>query len=358
MPQDEKNPAMTPPQKILNEKDADLDWNMGEPFESLGKLQGLPDGEKGEKAMLRSRIHEQSQLICILKKRADDNLMRCKTLEQLNTELQELRTADALRLESQTRRIQQLEDRFMDLAANHEDMIHFKDEHKRQNMQLREENRRLRQENLSLFNQPLKEKEAELNHLELQYRKLSKELEALKESYKQESERAQQREKELLEAQSQQTSAHAEEVSSLRRQLEVLEEKHSHVTEQLEQAEKQLRDGDLKDVLEQLKQEKEELLNLAMERGKALQEKQREILQLEKKAEDMEKAKQAAEQRFETEAAAVDSVLRVRDLQLRLVGAERAYLELQMQFDAYKRHSMDLLTKEKELNMKLRHFMA
>nr|XP_056714661.1 coiled-coil domain-containing protein 89 [Euleptes europaea] len=358
MPQDEENPGTTSPLTIPKEMGADVDWNMGEPFESLEKLQGLSDGEKGEKAMLRSRIHEQSQLICILKKRADDNLVRCRSLEQLNAELEELRMADSLRLENQTRRVQQLEERFMDLAANHEDMIHFKDEHKRQNMQLREENKRLRQENLSLFSQPLKEKEAELNHLVSQYKKLSKDMEALNESHRQESQHAQQREKELLEAQSLRASSHAEEVRSLRRQLEVLEEKLSHAMEQLEEAEKELRDGDLKATVEQLRQEKEELLNLSMERGKVLQEKQREISQLEKKVEEMEKAKLAAEQRFETEAAMVDSVLRVRDLQFRLDGAERAYVGLRMQFEAYKKHSMDLLTKEKELNTKLRHFMA
>ncbi|XP_077197484.1 coiled-coil domain-containing protein 89 [Paroedura picta] len=358
MPQDDEDPGTISPPMIENETDEDVGWNMGEPFEFLSKLQGLPEGEKGEKAMLRSRIHEQSQLICILKKRADDNLMRCKALEELNTELEELRMADSLRLENQTRRVQQLEERFMDLAANHEDMIHFKDEHKRQNMQLKEENRRLRQENLSLFSRPLKEKEAELDCLTAQYKKLSKDMEALKESHQQEVQRAQRREKELLDAQNKQASAHVEEVSSLRRQLEVLEEKHSNVLEQLLRAEQELRDGDLKATVEQLRQEKDELLTLAMERGKVLQEKQREISQLEKKAEEMEKAKLAAEQRFEMEAAAVDSVLRVRDLQLRLSGAERAYLELRMQFEAYKRHSMDLLTKEKELNTKLRHFMA
>ncbi|XP_053160284.1 coiled-coil domain-containing protein 89 [Hemicordylus capensis] len=360
MPQDKKNPGMAFPHKIPNEAAEDLEWDMGDPFAALEKLQGLSGGEKGEKAMLRARLHEQSQLICILKKRADEHLLRCKALEQVNTDLEEMRMADTLRLESQTRRVQQLEERFMDLAANHEDMIHFKDEHKRQNMQLREENKRLRQENQSLFSQALKEKESELSRLTSQFKELSEEMESLRESYRQDGHRAQEREKELLEAQSQQASAHAEEVSSLRSQLDILEERHSHVTEQLEQAEKQLReaDGSSQTKLEKLTKEKEELLNLAMDRGKALQEKQKEILQLEKKAEEMEKAKQAAELRFEAEAVAVDSNLRVRDLQRRLVGAEQAYTELRMHFEAYKKHSTDLLTKEKELNTKLRHFMA
>ncbi|XP_044298384.1 coiled-coil domain-containing protein 89 [Varanus komodoensis] len=360
MPQDEKRPGMAFPHKIAKEAEGDNEWDSGDPFEALEKLQGLSGGEKGEKALLRSRLHEQSQLICILKKRADEQLLRSKALEQLNTELEELRMADALRLESQTRRVQQLEERFMDLAANHEDMIHFKDEHKRQNMQLREENRRLRQENQSLFSQPMKEKEAQLAQLTLEFKKLSKEMESLQERHKQDSHCAQEREKALLEVQSTQAQAHAEEINSLRSQLEMLQEKHTHALEQLEKAEKQLREAEsrLEAKLQKLTSEKEELLTLAMDRGKALQEKQREILQLEKKAEDMEKAKQAAEQRFEAEAALVDSNLRVRDLQRRLDMAQQAYTELRLHFDAYKKHSMELLTKEKELNTKLRHFMA
>ncbi|XP_063160555.1 coiled-coil domain-containing protein 89 [Candoia aspera] len=360
MPQDRKDTEMSFPHKISQEVEGELEWSMGEPFDHLEKLQGLSDGEKGEKALLHSRLNEQSQLICILKKRADDQLLRCKALEQINTELEEMRRGDALRLENQTRRVQLLEQRFMDLAANHEDMIHFKDEHKRQNKQLREENRRLRQENDSLFNQPLKEKEAELAQLSSEFKKLSMEMEALKENYQQDCRSAQEQEKELLEAQRQQTTAHTKEMASLKSQLETLEKKHRHVTEQLERAEKQLReaDGSLQAKLQVLRKEKEELLNLAMERGKVLQEKQREILQLEKKVGDIEKARQTAELRFKTEAAMVDSNLRVRDLKFRLDGAKQAHADLRMQFEAYRKHSTELLNKEKELNTKLRHFVA
>ncbi|XP_029142977.1 coiled-coil domain-containing protein 89-like, partial [Protobothrops mucrosquamatus] len=153
---------------------------------------------------------------------------------------------------------------------------------------------------------------------------------------------------------------YTKETDSLKRQLDVLEKKQKRVLNQLEQAESQLREAEsgLQAKLEVLTKEKEDLLNLAMERGKVLQEKQREILQLEKKAEDMEKAKQAAELQFETEAAMVDSNLRVRDLKRRLEGAEQAYSELRMHFEAYRKHSTELLNKEKELNTKLRHFMA
>ncbi|CAI5773451.1 Hypothetical predicted protein [Podarcis lilfordi] len=362
MPQDGKSPGMAFPKvpKEVEEDDDDVDWSMGDPFEALEKLQGLSDGEKGEKAMLRSRLHEQSQLICILKKRADEQLLRCKALEGINMDLEEQRMADAMRLENQTRRVQQLEERFMDLAANHEDMIHFKDEHKRQNLQLREENHRLRVENQNLFCQALEEKEAEVAQLTSELKKLLDETKSLKERYEQDSRRAQEREKELLEVHQQEAKSKAEEIKSLRSRLGILEEKHSHVTEELQQAEKKLREVDctLQAKVEKLTKEKEELLSLAMDRGKVLQDKQREIAELEKKAEEMEKAKQAAELRFEMEAVAVDCNLRVRDLRRRLDGTQQAYTELRMHFEAYKKHSTELLTKEKELNTKLRHFIA
>uniref|UniRef100_A0A8D0GZU6 Coiled-coil domain containing 89 n=1 Tax=Sphenodon punctatus TaxID=8508 RepID=A0A8D0GZU6_SPHPU len=360
MPQDGKDPGKSSPPNNRKETESEIEGNMENLQETLEKLRGLPEEEKGEKALLRSRLHEQSQLICILKKRADENNVRCKALEQLNIELEQLKMEDALRLESQTRQVQQLEERFMDLAANHEDMIHFKDEHKRQNMQLREENKRLWQENQSLFCQPLREKEAEVLQLTSLGKKLSQELESLKERYAQESRTAKKREEELLGSQSQQASAHSKEADTLRYQLQTLQAKHSQTIVHLEQVEGQQKgeSSELKTKLEKVSREKEELLQLTMERGKALQEKQREIQQLEKKLEDMEKARQASEERFETEAAAVDSVLKVQELQRRLDGSERAYSELRMQFDAYKKHSVDLLNKEKELNNKLRHFMA
>ncbi|KYO49173.1 hypothetical protein Y1Q_0011115 [Alligator mississippiensis] len=95
-----------------------------------------------------------------------------------------------------------------------------------------------------------------------------------------------------------------------------------------------------------------------MDRGKMLQEKQREVRWLEKKLEAAEKAKQTADERFERRAAVVDSGLRVQELQRRLEGSEQAYNELRMQSEAYKKHSMDLLTKEKKLNTKLRMILT
>lgn len=108
-----------------------------------------------------------------------------------------------------------------------------------------------------------------------------------------------------------------------------------------------------------MNEEKERLLNLVAERGKALQDKQqREIEQLGKKLEAAEKARQRAGKRLMKEAAAVDNDLKVQELQRQLESSKEAYNELSLQFDAYRKHAMDLLTKEKALNVKLRHFIA
>lgn len=325
----------------------------------LEKLCKSPEEEKSEKTLLHSRLEQQHRLICILKKKADDARKRCKSLEQLNMELEKLRTEDAVKMKTQTQRIQHLERRFMDLANNHEKMIQFKDEHKKRHRQLWEENKCL-QEKDTLFSQTVREKEAEVLQLAAQARKLSQQLASLQETCAHESRRAQEREKELLEAQSQQESAYAWEVDSLKKQLQHLQEKHQQTVAQVEQAESQQRaqGSELQAKLERTNKEKERLLNLAMERGKALQEKEREIQQLGKKLETAEKNRRRAGKRLVKEAAAGDNDLKIQELQQQLESSKQAYSELLLQFDAYRKHSTDLLTKEKALNVKLRHFIA
>ncbi|KAF1531545.1 Coiled-coil domain-containing protein 89, partial [Eudyptula minor] len=328
--------------------------------QGLEELCESPEEEKSEKALLHSRLEQQHHLICMLKKNADDARKCCEGLEQLNMELEKLRTEDAVKMKAQTQRIQHLEGRFMDLASNHEKVMQFKDEHRKRHMQLWEENKRLRQENEMLFSQTVREKEAEVLQLSAQARKLSQQLDSLQEKCAYESRRAQEREKELLEAQSQQASAYAWEVDSLKKQLQRLQEKHQQIVAQVERTESQQRaqGSELQAKLERANEEKERLLNLAVERDKALQEKQREIQQLGKKLETAEKARQRAGKHLLKEAAAVDNDMKVRELQRQLESSEQAYNELSLQFDAYRKHSTDLLTKEKALNVKLRHFIA
>ncbi|NXK86954.1 CCD89 protein, partial [Formicarius rufipectus] len=315
--------------------------------------------KRSEKVLLLSHLEQQHHLISMLTKKADDTHKRCRALEQLNMELEKLRTEDALKIKTQNLQIQHLEGRFMDLANNHEKMIQFKNEHRKRHMQLWEENKRLRQEKEALFSQAVREKEGEVLQLAAQARKLSQQLCSLQEKHACESHRAQEREKELLEAQSHQAGAYNQEVDSLKKQLQFLQERHQQAVARAEEAECQHRaqGRELQAKLEKAHEEKEQLLNLAMERGKALQVKEQEIQQLGEKLETAE-AIQRAGRCLEKEAAAVDKDLKLQELQGQLESSKQAYKELSLQFDAYRKHSMDLLTKERELNVKLRHFIV
>ncbi|XP_038617922.1 coiled-coil domain-containing protein 89 [Tachyglossus aculeatus] len=347
-------PSVSPagPGDALWEEDEELEGLK----EALANLRQLSDEEKSEKALLRSRLLEQSQLICILKRRADEALERCRILDQLNSELEEERDRQVGGLEAQNRL---LEARFGELAANHEEMTRFMNEHKRQNARLREENELLKVQHRSRFSQALRDREAEVDQLTAREEALTKELGDLKAQYAQDADRAQVREKELLEAQSQQASVHAGEADLLQGQLRSLQERHQETLGRLEKAEElqRVQGGELRARLQALAREKEELLQLAMQRGKTLQLKQEEIGKLLEKLEAAEKARKMAADRFEREAAAVDSNLRVQDLQRQVGGIQKAYDELLLRSEAFKKHSLDLLSKERELNAKLRHLL-
>ena len=133
---------------------------------NLAKLKGLSKDDKTENAMLRSRIDEQSQLIMILKNRADEAIVRTQTLEKINSELTEFRENATENLNHEIRKFNILDKRFNDLASNHEEMIKYKDEYKRVNAELRSENDKLRDENARLFSKAIIEKDQMIQKLE------------------------------------------------------------------------------------------------------------------------------------------------------------------------------------------------
>lgn len=196
--------------------------------------------------------------------------------------------------------------------------------------------------------------------LAAQARKLSQQLCPLEEEYAYESHRAQEQEKELLEAQSQQADAYAWEVQLLKKQLQLLQEGHQEAAARAEQVgrEQRAQGSKLQAELERAHEEKEQLLKLAMERSKALQDKEQEIQKLEEKLEAVEEAMQRAGRYLKKEAAAVDKDLKVQELQGQLECSKQVYNEPLLWFDAYRKHRMVLLTKERAPNVKLHHLVA
>ncbi|XP_077153817.1 coiled-coil domain-containing protein 89-like [Ranitomeya variabilis] len=308
--------------------------------------------EQTEMGMLRSRLDEQSQLICLLKRRADDTLLRCQGLEEDNRQL-ERRSADTEGLLSaERRRAEQLEDRFGLLAANHQDMIRFKDEYKRQNEELRAENQRLREG----ADPALREKERSLQELRSRLQDASTELRGAERARRAETEELRARVEELRG----QRDTGTGEIRTLSRRLQLseltcqeLQEKTLHLEEvqntEQKEAEKKMAE---------LNQEKQDLLHLCMERGRSIQEHQREVADIRLRLQAMEKARREAEERYQRDVAAVDAGARVVELNARLADSEKEMAQLQREFEAYKKHSGDLLAKERELNTKLRHLIG
>uniref|UniRef100_A0A3Q0RYL8 Zgc:172182 n=1 Tax=Amphilophus citrinellus TaxID=61819 RepID=A0A3Q0RYL8_AMPCI len=270
-----------------------------EKFQSLPP-EGLPEGK-----MLRSRIDEQSSLICVLKKRADEMLLRYQGLQKINIELEDQVTHCRKELEGEREKSEILEKRFMDLAANNQAIIAFMEEYKNDNSQLKLENKKLQSENESLFSQNLHDKEVLVQ-------KLKEEVKQLTEKYaKKESE-------------------YREKLAGC--QAKLLEQANQHKASEASLL------SELHDAHQQHKD--------AVDKCKVCKANMRKVLHL------------FLTFRFEQEVEAVNKEARVKSLQSALDQSVRKFEKLKEDFDAFKEHSASLLTQERELNRKLRHMIG
>ncbi|XP_059198193.1 coiled-coil domain-containing protein 89-like isoform X2 [Centropristis striata] len=329
-------------------------------LKSLEKLCSLSVDDTTEKGVLRSRIDEQSSLICMLKQRADDVLLRCQALEKINTELEGHVTDCQKELDGERKKVKHLEKRFMDLADINKGIIAFMNNHENQNAQLKMENEQLQSENDTLFSKKLEDKEVLVKKLMQEIKQLTEKYTNKENEYREKVAGFQSKLQEqttqlqaknaslldqLHDAQQQQRDA-VEMCSDLKMKLEKAKEEHA------------LREINMRESITSLTKEKDKLLNLSMERGKVIQEKQQEIQQLEAKWMEEKKARAKAEDRFEQEAEAVNADIKVKFLQAALDESATNCGKLKKDFEAFKEHSTSLLIHERELNKKLRHMMG
>ncbi|XP_015749985.1 PREDICTED: coiled-coil domain-containing protein 89-like [Acropora digitifera] len=132
---------------------------------NLEKLRALSKDDLTENGLLRSRIDQQCELICILKQRTDESLRKSMEVEKQYHELQRQRDDILTTLHSETRKFSVLEKRFAVLNQNHEELIKIKDEYKRENEKLRVENGYLKKENEGLFASVVKERDLQIHQL-------------------------------------------------------------------------------------------------------------------------------------------------------------------------------------------------
>ncbi|KAK7500783.1 hypothetical protein BaRGS_00008027, partial [Batillaria attramentaria] len=245
----------------LKQMVTDSSKDVQEMRETLSKLKNLKEDDKNEAGMLRSRIDEQSRLIMVLKQRADEEIIRAQTLDRVNKELIEFRDhADDL-LKNELRKYNILEGRFQHLATNHEEMIKIKDEYKRWACKppcLPSYKVRQMQQDWHGREDGLKQ---QLRHV---------------------------------------TETSTAEIKDLQHRLQESEERLKSASHKLQsqQDSRHTLEQDLSSKMAALTKERDELLDLAMQRGKLIQKEQFENKKLLKKAEDAEKQVRAMQDKF------------------------------------------------------------
>ena len=139
---------------------------------NLEKLRALSKDDLSENGLLRSRIDQQCELICILKKST--------SLEEETSELKKHRDEILTALHNKARKYTVLEKRFFVLNQNHEDLIKIKDEYKTENEKLRIENSCLRKENEGLFSNLVQERDSQIRQLRDEIRSLQEKCQVAK----------------------------------------------------------------------------------------------------------------------------------------------------------------------------------
>ncbi|XP_029981009.1 coiled-coil domain-containing protein 89 [Sphaeramia orbicularis] len=334
---------------------AEAEGNTAQPVDSEQNIKEKlwvlsADDAATEMTVLRSRIGEQSSLICILKHRADELLLRCQALQEINTELEDRMRGCQKERDAERKKVEIIEKRFMHLAANNQAIITFKDEYKKQNAQLMLENKQLKSENETLFSKKLQDKEEMVQ-------KLTEEIKLLTEKYTNKENENREKMAEYQSKLLKQATHYQDKEASLLDKVHIAEQLHRDLRQKLKKAEEEhtLKENNMMERIANLSKEKDKLLHLSKEREKLIQEKREEIQQLEKKWKEEKKVRAEVEKRFEREAEAVKIDAKVKSLQCALDEYVSKNEELEKDFKAFREHSSSLLMQERELNKKLRH---
>ncbi|XP_075896094.1 coiled-coil domain-containing protein 89 isoform X2 [Nelusetta ayraudi] len=317
------------------------------------------DKDVETKDELRSRLNEQSNLIRILKLKVDQLTLQCQSPQRVNTELKGQLVERQEEVDKERRRAELLERRFAQLASNNQGIISFMEEYKYQNAKLNLENKELLEENQTLFCKKVQEREAFIQKLLDDTKRMTDEftkkeneyLEELTECHSKAMEQASehQTKDEILLDQLHNAQKRQNDAKALCEDLKLKLQKAAE--------EQNVREFNSKEHIKNLSKERDELLYLSLERGNIVQEKEELIQQLEKKLKDEKEARMRAEDRFAEEAEAVRTDMKVMSLQSALDKSALKYSNFKKEFEAFKEHSNQVLTQERELNKRLRHLI-
>ncbi|XP_028394397.1 coiled-coil domain-containing protein 89-like [Dendronephthya gigantea] len=330
---------------LLNVARQDTTFFPEEIEENLGKLKSLSKDETSENAMLRDRIDQQSELICILKKQADTSLIKSQTIEQEMKELLAVKEEAECNYHDQVRKYSVLERRFKILFQNHEEIIKIKDGYKVVNDELRRENKNLitkKDKEVTVLveekNEKIRELEIALEALNNKFHNCNGLLNQLQEESI-ENERHFNEEFEKLKSKA---------VKFEERALE-MEKKALQVSSKLSLTEKEVTE---------LQEDISHKTQATSEQKETICKQEQKITELRGKVHELELLLKKQSEKFAKEMEDASANAQVRKLKALLRKADDKVVNHDKEFEAYKTHTEKLLLKERELNSKLRQIIG
>lgn len=312
--------------------------------EKLKTLKGLSE-DVSESDLLRCRIEQQAELIYILKQRADEYLKKYMEVEDRTASVQVDATDMAKKYEAEKRAHALLQDRFDTLEKNHRELTIIKDEYKSENKELLKDNERLQSVSNSLYSEMVEEKNKVIAKLTKDLLTVQSKLEDATKKEKNLENRLQvvrrQMEKEICDLSSaleNQQTASKESVGQLEHKLSMAEVEQTSLQHALNES------------TEAIKLHEETKLFLE----RRCSEFQNQIDALLKQLEEEREKYKALEQKSRRDSESNSISYTIRRLNAEIQEERKLKTKLLKEYDAFKQHTSTLLSKERELNMKLR----
>lgn len=128
-----------------------------------------------ESKLLESRLHEQTQLIMILKQSTNDTDAKCQKLEEENEKLAEARNKEEMKLKQKSADLARLSEKLKTIKSNYEGLKEFVKEHKELNEKLMREKEFVSNENDRLLMYAKNEAEEQIQKLSIMHESLKSE---------------------------------------------------------------------------------------------------------------------------------------------------------------------------------------
>jgi chromosome segregation ATPase len=298
-------------------------------------------------ARLKSRIDEQSELICILKKRTDQLLLDSKSYEKRCEKTEKTNSDLVSQLKNEKEKVLMLENRFNELADNHTEIIQYKEDYRARALRLEKENKFLRSESDSLMTSSILEKDKKIKEWEEKNQKLFEKIRELEEKNENLN-------FEIVELKKSETQKSVK--------IEKLEEKLDKNKNEKKnfEIEKENEIFDLEKKfqkkIEDLEKENQNLLITSLERGKEISLKEEEMVDLSSEIFELKSRIKSIESEWKEMKNKLSKDSTYKRLSKENDILKETLEEKERAFAAFTAHSNDLLEKERFMNKRLRSY--